>query len=72
MQFHTDLDSQRKQYTRVNFHILSALIEQDTIVMWAHEYDAMVIFESMTHSVSVFNPTSLECLSLAYILVFLV
>ena len=72
MQFHTDLDSQRKQYTRVNVHILNAIIERDTIVMWAHEYDAMVIFESMRHSVSVFNPTSLECLSLIYILVFLV
>ena len=45
MQFHTDLDSQRKQYTRVNVHILNAIIERDTIVMWAHEYDAMVIFD---------------------------
>ena len=72
MQFHTDLDSQRKQYTRVNVHILNAIIERYTIVMWGHEYDAMVIFESMRHSVSVLNPTSLECLSLAYILVFLV
>lgn len=42
MQYHADLDSKRKQYTRVNVHILNAIIKHDTIVMWAHGYDAMV------------------------------